>query len=172
MIETERLKIVPFDEPHFQAIFKKDLTELGRLLDIRPPDSWTTFEDMEDALPFFYEDFKKYGNLWGGYFTIHKADNCLIGTCGYKGKPDTEGVVEIGYEVVEGYRLRGIASEIAKVLTDFALKNASVNIVRAHTLAHNNPSVSVLVKNGYRLMGLFHEPDDGDVWRWEVYRKE
>ena len=72
MIETERLKIVPFDEPHFQAIFKKDLTELGLLLNIIPPESWTTFEDMEDALPFFYEDFKKYGNLWGGYFTIYK----------------------------------------------------------------------------------------------------
>ena len=41
---------------------------------------------------------------WWMYLVIHKDSNTLIGTCGYKGLPDDNGAVEIGYEIAPAYR--------------------------------------------------------------------
>jgi [ribosomal protein S5]-alanine N-acetyltransferase len=126
---------------------------------------------MADALPFFYEGFKKDGNYWGSFFTIHKADRQLLGTCGFKGGLDESGSVEIGYEIIDSYRQQGLASEAAQGLIDFAFGHDEVQLVRAHTLANENPSVSVLKKLGFQFIGLFNDPDDGDIWRFELLRK-
>jgi [ribosomal protein S5]-alanine N-acetyltransferase len=171
MIETKRLRLMRWDEAHFQAIFDNNLVKLGELLDCETPQQWTTFPDMADALPFFYEGFKKDGNYWGSFFTIHKADRQLLGTCGFKGGLDESGSVEIGYEIIESYRQQGLASEAAQGLIDFAFSHDEVKLVRAHTLAVENPSVSVLKKLDFQFIGLFNDPDDGDIWRFELLRK-
>ena len=170
MIETERLRLTRWNDAHFQAIFSNNLVELGELLDCETPEQWTTFDDMTDALPFFYEGFKTNGNYWGSFFTVHKADRQLLGTCGFKGGPDESGAVEIGYEVLEAYRQQGLASEAAQGLIDFALGHDQIKLVRAHTLANENPSVSVLKKLGFAFIGLFNDPDDGDIWRFELIK--
>jgi [ribosomal protein S5]-alanine N-acetyltransferase len=171
MIETKRLKLIRWNEAHFQAIFANNLTQLGELLDCETPKQWTTFPDMVDALPFFYEGFKANGNYWGSFFTIHKADRQLLGTCGFKGGPDESSAVEIGYEIIEAYRQQGLASEASQGLIDFAFGHDHIQLVRAHTLANENPSVLVLKKLGFQFIGLFNDPDDGDIWRFELPRK-
>lgn len=166
MIETSRLRLIRWDEAHFQAIFENNLIKLGQLLDVETPTAWTTFTDMADALPFFYDSFKENGNYWGSFFIIHKADNRLLGTCGYKGAPDNEGAVEIGYEIEASYRHQGLAREAAQGLIDFALQHVEVKKIIAHTLAHENPSVSVLKKLGFQFVEALIDPDDGDIWKW------
>jgi [ribosomal protein S5]-alanine N-acetyltransferase len=168
MIETNRLRLVRWDDAIFQAILSNNLVKLGELLDCETPQQWTTFPDMADALPFFYEQFKANGNYWGSFFTVHKEDRQLLGTCGFKGGPTETGTVEIGYEIHEAYRQQGLASEAAKGLVDFALSHAEIKGVLAHTLAHENPSVSLLKKLGFQFVGLFNDPDDGDIWRFEL----
>lgn len=170
MIETNRLRLVRWNEDIFQAILSNNLAELGELLDCETPQQWTTFSEMADALPFFYEQFKENGNYWGSFFTVHKADRQLLGTCGFKGGPTEAGTVEIGYEIHEAYRQQGLASEAAKGLVDFALGHAEIKSVLAHTLAHENPSVSLLKKLGFQFGGLFNDPDDGDIWRFELIK--
>lgn len=172
MIETKRLMLIRWSEAHFQAIFDNNLVQLGELLDCHTPQQWTTFADMTDALPFFYEAFKKNGNYWGSFFSVHKADRQLLGTCGFKGGVDESGSVEIGYEIIESYRQQGLASEAAQGLIDFAFSHDAVQLVRAHTLANENPSVSVLKKRGFQFIGLFNDPDDGDIWRFELIRNK
>jgi [ribosomal protein S5]-alanine N-acetyltransferase len=168
MIETARLRLIPFDDAHFQALFQNDLNLLGHLLDVKTPKIWTTYADASDVLPFFYESYKDNGGDWASYFTIHKDDKMLLGTCGFKDAPDTEGVVEIGYEMHEGYRLQGLTTEAAQALVDFAFASSKVTLVRAHTISFSdNPSVSVLKKLGFELIGLFNDPHDGEIWRWE-----
>lgn len=170
MIETARLKLIPFEEAHFQAIMHNDFFELGELLKIKTPDKWTTFPDMDDALPFFYDSYLLNGSTWGGFFTVHKTDKVLLGTCGFKGDPDTEGMVEIGYEIEKSYRNQGLATEAAQGLIDYAYNCVDVRKVWAHTLASENPSVNVLKKLGFQKIGNFHEPSDGDLWRWEILK--
>ncbi len=55
MIETARLRLIPFDDAHFQALFQNDLYLLGHLLDVKTPKIWTTYSDAVDVLPFFYQ---------------------------------------------------------------------------------------------------------------------
>ncbi len=170
MIETNRLRLVRWNEAIFQAILSNNLVKLGELLDCETPQQWTTFNDMADALPFFYEAFKKNGNYWGSFFTVHKADRELLGTCGFKGDPSEAGTIEIGYEIHEAYRQQGLASEAAKGLIDFAFSHDEIQCVLAHTLAQETPSVLVLKKLGFQFVGLFNDPDDGDLWRFELVK--
>jgi [ribosomal protein S5]-alanine N-acetyltransferase len=167
MIETNRLRLIRFDESMFQALFTNDMELLGALLDVETPDRWSTFPDMQEALPFFYEAFKENGAYWGSFFTIHKADRRLLGTCGYKFPPTAEGMTEIGYEIHADYRRQGLATEAADALMRFAFQHDIVKTVRAHTLAVANPSVLVLKKLNFTFIGTFNDPDDGDIWRWE-----
>jgi ribosomal-protein-alanine N-acetyltransferase len=91
----------------------------------------------------------------------------VIGSCGFKGPPDADGVVEIAYEVHEDKRGRGLAKEAAAALTEFAVASG-VRVVRAHTLTHNQASAGVLRACGFESVGEVVDPEDGPVWRWEL----
>jgi RimJ/RimL family protein N-acetyltransferase len=105
-----------------------------------------------------------------GFFIVDSERHCVIGTAGFKGPPDTDGVVEIAYGIAPEYQGRGYATEAARALVEFALANDSVKIVRAHTLPESNASTRVLTKNGFRHLGEVIDPEDGRVWRWELPR--
>lgn len=60
---------------------------------------------------------------WYCYLPIEIKSNTLIGSCGYKGGPSENGIVEIGYEVAEKFRNKGYATEIAGILTKIAFED-------------------------------------------------
>ena len=105
-----------------------------------------------------------------GFFIVDRDSNQVVGTAGFKGPPDNEGVVEIAYGVAPDYQGRGFATEAAHALVEFALANPAVATVRAHTLPGANASTRVLSKNGFRHLGEVIDPEDGRVWRWELPR--
>jgi RimJ/RimL family protein N-acetyltransferase len=107
-----------------------------------------------------------------GFALVHRASGARIGTCGYKGRPGPDGVVEIAYGVDPEYQGRGYATEAAKALVAYALLSSSssgrVHVVRAHTLSGPNASTRVLAKCGFERVGEVIDPEDGLVWRWEI----
>lgn len=105
-----------------------------------------------------------------GFFIVDPQRGQVVGTAGFKGPPDGDGVVEIAYGVAPEYQGRGYASEAAKALVEFALADPTVRTVRAHTLPAQNASTRVLTKNGFRHLGEVIDPEDGLVWRWELPR--
>jgi RimJ/RimL family protein N-acetyltransferase len=102
-----------------------------------------------------------------GFFVLERGSGTAIGTAGFKGPPDSAGVVEIAYGIVPGFEGRGYATEAAGALVEFAFDCAAVRLVRAHTLPERNASTRVLEKNGFRLVGPVVDPEDGPVFRWE-----
>ncbi|MEO8575734.1 MAG: GNAT family N-acetyltransferase [Gemmatimonadales bacterium] len=102
-----------------------------------------------------------------GFAVVHRESRAVVGSGGFKGPPDAEGMVEIAYGIVPTFQLRGFATQVAAALTAHAMENDSVRIVRAHTMPEPNPSNSVLKKCGFSNMGEVVDPDDGLVWRWE-----
>ena len=102
-----------------------------------------------------------------GYGVLLSAENLIIGSCGFKGPPGTDGIVEIAYGIAPGYCGRGFATEVAQALVIHALKSGAVRTVRAHTLPEPNASTRVLAKCGFRKIGEVTDPEDGLVWRWE-----
>ena len=109
---------------------------------------------------------------WTCFFRmIHRASDMVIGQCGYKGPPSTDGVVEIAYGVDPDYQDRGYATEAARALVAQALGTDDVRIVRAHTFVEANASTRVLTKCGFERVGEVMDPEDGLVWRWEIHKE-
>lgn len=106
---------------------------------------------------------------WIHGFTVLLRDGGIeIGSAGFKGPPDEDGMVEIAYGIAPEHQSRGYATEAAEALTAFALRAAGVKVVRAHTLPVKNASSRVLEKCGFRLVGEVIDPEDGLVHRWET----
>ena len=105
-----------------------------------------------------------------GFEMVHRATGLAVGSCGFKGPPGDDGVVEIAYGVDPAHQRKGYATESAAALVGFAFGDDRVRIVRAHTLPEPNASTRVLTKCGFRYVGEVIDPDDGLVWRWEKYR--
>lgn len=80
------------------------------------------------------------------WLIILKQENKIIGSACFKGKPDKEGSVEIGYGMNEVYRNKGYISEAVKTITDWTLRQPGVNIIFAETDKSNIASQHVLEK--------------------------
>lgn len=106
-----------------------------------------------------------------GFAMVERASHNAVGSCAYKGPPDSEGAVEIAYAVHPNEQGRGYATEAARALADYAFATGAVQIVRAHTLPENGASARVLTKCGFDRVGEVVDPDDGLVWRWELRRQ-
>jgi len=168
-IETENLKLVQCDTD----ILQKAITgneSLANKLNITVSDNWTEFGvgPLQYSLAKLQESAEEQG--WWTYFPIHKKDNKLIGSGGYKGRPTQDGTIELGYEIAAEYRNRGLATEMTKGLIENAFKDKRVNTIIAHTLGQENPSTKVLRKCGFEKVEEINDPDDGLIWKWELKR--
>jgi RimJ/RimL family protein N-acetyltransferase len=102
-----------------------------------------------------------------GFAIVHAAAASVIGSAGFKGPPDEQGMVEIAYGIAPSFQGRGCATEAAAAAIAFAIASGRVRIIRAHTLPAANASTRVLAKCGFQLIGEVVDPEDGPVWRWE-----
>jgi [ribosomal protein S5]-alanine N-acetyltransferase len=108
------------------------------------------------------------GDPWRhGFFVVHRDSLQVIGSSGFKGPPDPDGMVEIAYGIAPAYQGQGYATEAATALLDYAFGSGRVRLARAHTLPEANASTHVLKKCGFAFIGGVIDPEDGPVWRWE-----
>ena len=103
-----------------------------------------------------------------GFTIVARATEEIVGSCGYKGPPDSDGIVEIAYGIHSPFRGRGYATEAARALTTFAFRSGQVKVVRAHTKPEGDASARVLAKCGFQSVGEVQDPEDGLVCRWEL----
>ena len=106
-----------------------------------------------------------------GFSMIFRESGGPVGSCGFKGPPDSDGVVEIAYGIDPDHQGKGYATEAAEAMVNYAFGDDCVRTVRAHTLPEPNASGRVLTKCGFRYIGEVVDPDDGLVWRWERIRE-
>lgn len=87
---------------------------------------------------------------------------------GFPGPPDSNGVAEIAYGIAPAYQGKGYATEVAKALIDFAARDKSVRLLRAHTLTQTNASTRVLEKCGFEKISETVDPENNmPIWRWK-----
>jgi ribosomal-protein-alanine N-acetyltransferase len=103
-----------------------------------------------------------------GFSIVLAESRAGIGSCGFKGPPDADGIVEIAYGIAPAHQNKGYATEAAAALVQFARADARVRIIRAHTMEDANASARVLLKCGFHRRGQVVDPDDGRVFRWET----
>lgn len=154
MMQTKNLTIVP-----------QSLEEVRSMVEaLAPSDKAQLSDDWLKQL-----EASTAADPWvHGFNLVHRDSNTRVGTCGYKGPPDSNQIVEIAYMVLPEYQCRGYATETAQALVAYAFNSGLVRLVCAHTLPEPNASTRVLSKCGFRHSGEVVDVDDGLVWRWEI----
>ena len=160
-IDTARLRLQPCTVGAAQAA-SADRAGLAAQLGVRVPDEWPAV-DLQDFLPVYGQMVgEAAANAgWGIWLILLPAEGMLAGDIGFKGSPDAEGTVEMGYSVLPAFQGRGIATEAARSLVAWAQAQPRVRRVVAECLANNAASARVLEKVGFQRSG---ERDDLLLW--------
>ena len=110
---------------------------------------------------------------WLGYYVTAPIGGkpILAGTAGFKGRPDENGEVEIGYSIIPEMHRKGIATEAIKLLIGHAFANPDVRRVKAVTLPRLIPSIGVLIKCGFTQAGEGLDPEEGKTLLFALDRK-
>jgi RimJ/RimL family protein N-acetyltransferase len=146
----------------------EDEVRLAKLLHAAVAQDWAGFPE---SLPALLEARRRDPHSpWGTLFFLLEEPRTLIGMGGYKGEPDEQGVVEIGYAIAPAYQRRGFATRAARMLVQRAFADENVQAVEAQTLAHPNASTRVLEKVGLRRVGESSDPDLGPLWLFRIAR--
>ncbi|NEE09109.1 GNAT family N-acetyltransferase [Streptomyces sp. SID7499] len=86
---------------------------------------------------------------WGMYVLVRREDERAIGAMGFHSVPDGAGRVEVGYDLVDGARGHGYATEALRALSSWALDRPEVRTVVANVERDNLPSQNVLARAGF-----------------------
>ena len=164
-LETDRLRILRLDKTAFSALLQgieemeaaTGLTPSGEQLD---PHTLDTFDSLYTRA---LEDPQNY--KWFAVWIITtKAENKLLGSAGFKGCPDGDGEVELGYGVNENHRGNNYADEAAVALCQWALLQQDVRAVTAETALANMEPENLVEKAGLKRV---KETSTSCFWRLE-----
>ncbi len=166
LVQSRRLNLIAATT----ELIKKDVEGrefLAGALDVSIPESWPPDLYGPRAMQFALaqlDDASEQG--WSFWYLTTARDPCeLLGICGFKGRPDQSGSVEIGYSILGRFiTVHGYATEAVTRLVGWAFSHHNVNEVCAETLPHLSQSIRVLEKNGFEL------PDRGQRQVWSAMR--
>jgi ribosomal-protein-alanine N-acetyltransferase len=100
---------------------------------------------------------------WTYWLIVITDQQCGAGLLGFKGLPDEESKVEIGYGIAPAHQGKGYTTEAVRALIAWAFKAPNCHSVIAPNTAKSNiASNRVLKKVG---MTVHHETDDALFWR-------
>ncbi len=140
VIETAALRLVPIDYRLAARVLAGDLAGL-----VCAP-GWPTI-DTPDALGAFVEHGDR--SAFAGWLVTRTADHMVIGDCGWRGGPDLNGDVEIGYGLAASCRGQGLGTEAIAGLVAWIITQPGVRRVVAEVLADNMPSRRLLERLGF-----------------------
>lgn len=135
-----------------------DKKRLSSLLDAQLPADWPPPLNDENSAKWFANYLAENPDAVGWvawYFILQSRDGrrTAIGNGGFKGKPDQDGIAEIGYSVMQDHQRQGYAPEAVRALLAWAFSHPEVKRIIAHTLPDLHPSIRVLEKCGFVFAG-------------------
>jgi RimJ/RimL family protein N-acetyltransferase len=90
-----------------------------------------------------------------------KSSGEIIGSSGFHDFPDSEGVIEIGFGVVAEQRNKGFGMEILFSMWSMILETQPVKIFRYTVSPNNLPSMHIINKLDFNLVGEQIDEEDG-----------
>lgn len=139
-------------------------TQLGEMLGAAVPSTWPPGLYDRDAMQFFLDKAYQGGAEaigWYGWYAIRQPlENnsvLLVGSVGYFGPPNSDGVVEIGYSVIPEECGKGYATEMVRAIMDRAWQDKRVRLVVAEAHETNFASLKVLEHCGFVALGAGRE---------------
>lgn len=162
-IHTERLVLIPFTLEAARALYAGDQAVLA-YLGLQATPYWPDQETM-DTLPKVIKHLEKVQEPTGfeSWMIVLKRNRTVIGDAGFKGPPGAEGVVDIGYSIIEQEHRKGYGMETAKGLLSWAFAQPSVKAVTAKCLIANTASTRILEK-----LGMQQILRDEEIIHWRI----
>ena len=155
-IHTKRLKITPLSQDQLYLLMTDRQTLEARLNTPLSPDILG-----EPLYPVIRTKIQKMASLsveqycWITYWLIALNSPSLgVGLIGYKGIPNLQGEVEIGYGISPQVQGNGYMTEAVNAFSAWALQIDDCQSIRAQTDPKNLASQKVLQKAGYSLIGM------------------
>lgn len=146
-IETERLTLMPMTYEFVTKLLQGN-DGAYELYQVTPVSDWPNRDTM-GILPILKRKLKESRDTgFTSWIYIEKASKTIIGDGGFKGKPDLDGKVDLGYGVIERKRGNGYATEAAQALLNWGICQQEVKVVTADCLLENVASYKVLQKIG------------------------
>ena len=169
-LRTRRMNLVPATAAHVRAELS-DRGAFARMLGARVPAAWPPSLYDRPAMKYTLKRQRaapQHG--WSTWYLLLRTDAkpLLVGICGFKGPPE-EGMVEVGYGVLQYFQRRGLATEATAALTRWAFSHPRVELVMAQTLPELTASIRVLEKLGFTQRGT---PLEEGAIRFEITREE
>lgn len=149
VFETERLMMITLTADMMEAVLKGQ-GELEKFSPYQLAPEWP-MDVYKQLFPYKINKFRKnpQENEWEGAIVL-KGENRIIGDMGYKGGPDWEGAINIGYSIVPAYQGNGYATEMGNAMIKWGLNQPGVRKVVATCYPTNIASIRVLEKIGLR----------------------
>ena len=121
LIQSPRLNLIATTT----NLIKKDIAGRGFLaeaLGVNVPESWPPDLYGPRAMQFALAQLDNATEQgWSFWYLATTDDSCeLVGICGFKGRPDDMGSVEIAYSILGRFQRRGYASEAVGRLVGWA----------------------------------------------------
>lgn len=148
-IETQRLKMIPCKPEHLQMLEEQQY-ENG-------PEIMVYLKSLREDPELL---------AWGHWLVIEKMSGQVIGDAGFKGQPNADREIEIGYGLLERYWNKGYATETVNGLIEWAFNTGKVEKVLAETEPDNVGSIRVLEK-----AGMQQTKRTDEMISWEIKKK-
>jgi ribosomal-protein-alanine N-acetyltransferase len=157
---TDRLRLVAGTQA-LAAAEIGDRAKFAKLLGVIVPDTWPP-DSLRDVLGYIYGLYREHPE-WEGWLAwyavrIDNDDPVLCGSIGFKGPPDEQGIVEIGYSVLQEFQGQGLATEMVAAIVKWAEHQPQVKRIEAETNIDNKASIRVLEKNNFIYVSVGIEP--------------
>ncbi len=124
---------------------------LGAALGVPVPPEWPPEHHSRPAVMAIVEQLRdRAEHGWSAWYLVGRGpEEGLVGVCGFKGRPDAAGSVEISYAIAQPFQNVGYATEAVERLVQWAFGHEPVTQVTAETFPYLRQSIRVLEKNGF-----------------------
>jgi RimJ/RimL family protein N-acetyltransferase len=165
MIQTERLILQPltYDQLVKYSAADGSLEKELRLSESPRAVSPELREALEQTILPNVADASKnylYSTLWTA---ISSKDKMMVGDVCFKGEPNADGEIEIGYGTYDEFQGKGFMTEIVGGMIEWARNQFLVRAVKASTEKANVASFKLLQKNGFTYVG-----QDDTFFHWKL----
>jgi RimJ/RimL family protein N-acetyltransferase len=170
IIETPRLLLVPVTLPIVEAVLENRPEEVAALCRARLPNAWPGRALIERAFCASLEAIRQApeARLWGDRIALTRdGERRIVGSVIFHGRPDDNGLVEVGYGVEESAQKQGFATEAVAACVEWVLTQPRVKKVRATTPPWHQASIRVLEKCGFVRIGLEDHENLGEILVFE-----
>ena len=137
MIETKNLKIYAASQDEMEKFIESQTNDILK----------TAYTEMLNGCIENPEQWE-----WYAIWMIELKDGTHIGEMCFKGI-DSDGVVEIGYGIMEQYQDHGYATEAVKAISNWAFQEPKIFSIEAEIDSKNIASKKVLEKCGFVFTG-------------------